>query len=62
MQNIESVSAFAMEKTLKEQREYLPVFAARQSILNVIRDNIVVIIVGETGSGKTIKKTSCFSF
>lgn len=54
---MESVSAFAMEKTLKEQREYLPVFAVRQSILKVIRDNIVVIIVGETGSGKTTQLT-----
>ncbi|KAE9549300.1 hypothetical protein FO519_007481, partial [Halicephalobus sp. NKZ332] len=57
MQNIESVSEFALEKSIKEQREYLPVFAVRQSILNVIRDNTVVIIVGETGSGKTTQLT-----
>lgn len=49
----EAVSDFALEKTLKQQREYLPVFACRQKMLNVIRENNVVIIVGETGSGKT---------
>ncbi|KAK6016291.1 hypothetical protein OSTOST_18228 [Ostertagia ostertagi] len=49
----EAVSDFAMEKTLRQQREYLPVFACRQKMLNVIRENNVVIIVGETGSGKT---------
>ncbi|VDL77599.1 unnamed protein product [Nippostrongylus brasiliensis] len=49
----EAVSDFALEKSLKQQREYLPVFACRQKMLNVIRENNVVIIVGETGSGKT---------
>lgn len=39
--------------SLQQQREYLPVFACRQKMLNVIRENNVVIIVGETGSGKT---------
>lgn len=47
----DAVSNFARTKTLKEQREYLPVFAVRESLLQVIRDNQVVIIVGETGSG-----------
>ncbi|VDM95109.1 unnamed protein product [Thelazia callipaeda] len=49
----EAVSDFALEKSIKEQREYLPVFAVRQKMLSVIADNNVVIIVGETGSGKT---------
>lgn len=48
-----AVSDFAMKKSIKEQREYLPVFAVRQKMLSVIADNSVVIIVGETGSGKT---------
>jgi pre-mRNA-splicing factor ATP-dependent RNA helicase DHX38/PRP16 len=46
-----------MEKTLKQQREYLPVFAVRQKLLQVIRENSVVIVVGETGSGKTTQLT-----
>ncbi|CAA82662.1 putative pre-mRNA-splicing factor ATP-dependent RNA helicase mog-1 [Caenorhabditis elegans] len=53
MKDNEAVSDFAMEKSIKQQREYLPVFACRQKMMNVIRENNVVIIVGETGSGKT---------
>ena len=44
---------FSLTKTLKQQREYLPVYAVRQKLLHIIRDNPVVIVVGETGSGKT---------
>lgn len=45
----EAISEFALEKTIKQQREYLPVFAVRQKMMSVIRENNVVIIVGETG-------------
>ncbi|ETW78300.1 hypothetical protein HETIRDRAFT_479463 [Heterobasidion irregulare TC 32-1] len=47
------VSAFARNRTLREQREYLPAFACREDLLRTIRDNQVVVVVGETGSGKT---------
>lgn len=64
------VSAFAKNRTLKEQREYLPAFACREDLMKIIRDNqgmspgysafrsltcvdLVVVVVGETGSGKT---------
>ncbi|KAF9560184.1 pre-mRNA splicing factor [Agrocybe pediades] len=47
------VSAFSKNRTLKEQREYLPAFACREELMKVIRENQVVIVVGETGSGKT---------
>nr|XP_036224851.1 pre-mRNA-splicing factor ATP-dependent RNA helicase PRP16 isoform X1 [Bactrocera oleae] len=50
-------SDFARKKTISEQRRFLPVFAVRQELLNVIRENSVVIIVGETGSGKTTQLT-----
>ncbi len=53
----EQKSEFSKKKTIKQQREYLPVFACRQQLLNIIRDNNVVIIVGETGSGKTTQLT-----
>jgi pre-mRNA-splicing factor ATP-dependent RNA helicase DHX38/PRP16 len=53
----EAVSEFAKSKTLKEQREYLPVFSVRDELMTVIRDNKIVIIVGETGSGKTTQLT-----
>lgn len=50
-------SDFSFKKTFLEQRRFLPVFAVRQELLNVIRENSVVIIVGETGSGKTTQLT-----
>ncbi|KAK9877983.1 hypothetical protein WA026_020197 [Henosepilachna vigintioctopunctata] len=57
MKNSEGISDFTRKKTISEQRRYLPVFAVRQELLNVIRENSVVIIVGETGSGKTTQLT-----
>jgi pre-mRNA-splicing factor ATP-dependent RNA helicase DHX38/PRP16 len=48
----EAVSTFAKTKTIREQREFLPVFSVRDELLNVIRENSCVVIVGETGSGK----------
>lgn len=50
-------SDFSKKKSIGEQRRFLPVFAVRQELLNVIRENSVVIIVGETGSGKTTQLT-----
>ena len=50
-------SEFAKQKTIKQQREFLPIFSVRQQLLSIIRDNNVVIIVGETGSGKTTQLT-----
>lgn len=47
MQNQEQGSSdFAKKKTIMQQRQYLPVYAVRQDLLNVIRENSVVIIVG----------------
>ena len=57
MKKAEGASNFSQTKTLKEQREYLPAFAVREDLLRVIRDNQVVIVVGETGSGKTTQLT-----
>ena len=51
------VSEFARTKSIREQREYLPVFTVRDDLLNVIREHSVVIVVGETGSGKTTQLT-----
>lgn len=57
MKKNEGASSFSQSKTLKEQREFLPAFAVREDLLRVIRDNQVVIVVGETGSGKTTQLT-----
>ena len=53
----EAVSDFARTKTMKEQREYLPIYSVKDELLTIIRDNRVTIIVGETGSGKTTQLT-----
>lgn len=57
MKSQEGMSDFSRKKSITEQRRFLPVFAVRQELLNVIRENSVVIIVGETGSGKTTQLT-----
>lgn len=46
MKNEEASSDFAKRKTMSQQRQFLPVYAVRQDLLNVIRENSVVIIVG----------------
>ncbi|ESO13044.1 hypothetical protein HELRODRAFT_188082 [Helobdella robusta] len=53
----EAVSEFATSKSIKQQREFLPIFAVRQELLKIVRENSVVVIVGETGSGKTTQLT-----
>jgi ABC-type glutathione transport system ATPase component len=53
----EAQSDFAKSKTIAEQRRYLPIFTVRDELLQVIRENQIVIIVGETGSGKTTQMT-----
>jgi pre-mRNA-splicing factor ATP-dependent RNA helicase DHX38/PRP16 len=53
----EAVSNFARQNTMKQQREYLPVYCVREELLNIIRENNVIIVVGETGSGKTTQLT-----
>jgi len=47
----EAVSEFARKKTIRQQREYLPAFTVREDLLNVVRENNVIVVVGETGSG-----------
>ncbi|WVO13862.1 hypothetical protein L204_101485 [Cryptococcus depauperatus] len=49
----EGVSNFAKTRTLKEQREYLPAFAVREELMAMVRDHQVLVVIGETGSGKT---------
>mmetsp|Transcript_31530 Transcript_31530/g.72863 ORF Transcript_31530/g.72863 Transcript_31530/m.72863 type:complete len:1102 (+) Transcript_31530:83-3388(+) len=44
-------------KPIKEQREGLPIFKLRNELLQAINDNQVLIVIGETGSGKTTQIT-----
>eukprot|EP00624_Nannochloropsis_granulata_P003795 evm.model.NODE_29163_length_12829_cov_16.997583.1 len=53
----EGQSEFSKSKSMAEQRQYLPIYTVREELLTVIRENPIVIIVGETGSGKTTQMT-----
>jgi len=50
----EKKSEFSRTKTIREQREYLPAFSVRDSLMQTIRENNIVIVVGETGSGESV--------
>lgn len=45
-------------RTLQETRKTLPIYRFREDLMNAIRDHQVLIIEGETGSGKTSKSSS----
>ncbi|GFE55714.1 pre-mRNA-splicing factor ATP-dependent RNA helicase [Babesia ovis] len=40
-------------KSIKEQRESLPIFTLREDLLQAVHENDILIVVGETGSGKS---------
>ncbi|GAM26966.1 hypothetical protein SAMD00019534_101410, partial [Acytostelium subglobosum LB1] len=44
-------------RSIKEQRESLPIFALREVFLQAIADNQLLVVIGETGSGKTTQMT-----
>lgn len=46
-------SDFSKRKSMKEQRQFLPIYAVKEELLAIIRENQVVVVIGETGSGKT---------
>jgi ATP-dependent RNA helicase DHX8/PRP22 len=43
--------------TIKQQRESLPVFTFKSQLVTAVRENQILIVVGETGSGKTTQLT-----
>ncbi|XP_020873248.1 pre-mRNA-splicing factor ATP-dependent RNA helicase DEAH1-like isoform X2 [Arabidopsis lyrata subsp. lyrata] len=49
-QNLSRKSAFEM---LQEERKTLPIYSYRDQLLKAIEDHQVLVIVGDTGSGKT---------
>jgi ATP-dependent RNA helicase DHX8/PRP22 len=44
-------------KSIKEQRESLPVYRLKNELMKAIAENQVLVVVGETGSGKTTQMT-----
>ncbi|KAJ3037230.1 DEAH-box ATP-dependent RNA helicase prp22 [Rhizophlyctis rosea] len=43
--------------SIKEQRESLPIYKLRSTIVKAVEDNQVLVVVGDTGSGKTTQMT-----
>lgn len=43
--------------SMQEQRQSLPIYKLRSQLVQAIRDNQVLIVVGDTGSGKTTQMT-----
>ncbi|KAA8913431.1 hypothetical protein TRICI_003191 [Trichomonascus ciferrii] len=43
--------------TIEEQQRSLPVYSLKQQLLQAINDNQILVVVGETGSGKTTQIT-----
>jgi ATP-dependent RNA helicase DHX8/PRP22 len=43
--------------SMKEQRESLPVFKFRKQLLEAVKEHQILIVVGDTGSGKTTQMT-----
>ena len=44
-------------KSIKKQRESLPVFKLRSSLIKAMQDNQLLILVSDTGSRKTTQMT-----
>ena len=43
--------------TIKEQKESLPIYLLKDKLLDAIRSNQILVVIGETGSGKTTQMT-----
>ena len=56
----QAVSEFARTRTIAQQRAFLPVAKIRSELMQVIAENQIIVIVGETGSGKTTQVRATF--
>jgi hypothetical protein len=43
-------------RSLKEQREGLPIYQLKNELMSAITQNQVLVVIGETGSGKTVRR------
>ncbi|KAG5489963.1 hypothetical protein JKF63_00081 [Porcisia hertigi] len=53
LQEERAAALHGQKERLQQQRKSLPMYQSREELVQLIRANRVVIIVGETGSGKT---------
>lgn len=45
------------DKSIIEQRESLPIYKLKQELMDSIKSNQILVVIGETGSGKTTQLT-----
>ncbi|OSD02413.1 P-loop containing nucleoside triphosphate hydrolase protein [Trametes coccinea BRFM310] len=48
-----SSSSTSKDASIQEQRKELPIYTGKDAIVDIIRENDVTVLIGETGSGKT---------
>ena len=49
------------EMSIVQQREALPIFKLKHELLKAVQDNQILVVIGETGSGKTTQMTQYLS-
>ena len=45
------------QQTMQEQRQGLPIYKFREQLVQAVRDHQILVVVGDTGSGKTTQMT-----
>ena len=48
---------FAQKGSILEQRQSLPIFKLREELIKAVDENQILVVIGETGSGKTTQMT-----
>ncbi|KAI1793231.1 P-loop containing nucleoside triphosphate hydrolase protein [Ganoderma leucocontextum] len=43
----------SFNESLQQQRKQLPIYAGKHAVIDIVRQNDVTVLIGETGSGKT---------
>jgi ATP-dependent RNA helicase DHX8/PRP22 len=46
-----------MNLSMREQKESLPIFRLKEDLMQAVDQNQVLVVIGETGSGKTTQMT-----
>ena len=50
-------SSSGQSRTIADQRRTLPIYQTRKELMRIIRDHQIIVVVGDTGSGKTTQLT-----